>query len=572
MLHAHANPDSGTTRVDFVPELDPSGTYTPFGVQWTDTDGVPMWTVERDAGNTLGVINHAADQRALWVSDDSVVHVQDLAIEGTSSIDAGTLDGLESAQFLRRDVDDTHASNLDVSGTLSEGGNPVLTTADEGSLDAGTLSGNTVGDVRPTIADDATTIHESPVTIDTGQYLVASASGDTVTIDSVGGNAVSDTTTASGDGSTTTFTLTHGLGTTPAGVDVTPLTAAAAGDFYVSAVRSNDLDITYSSAPASGTDNLEWHATAFGNDGSGTHAVEVQDDSTQVDLASTLDFGAGLDVANPSDGTVTLSSPPGVDAEDSGTAVVSDTSAINFADNLSVVDDGDNTVTVTGADTYPSVSGNGSVVVSAPTDLNFSDNLSVVDDGDSTVTIHASGNADTLDGNHGHQYLRSDVDATHDTSLTVSGTLHVDDIADASGSGTITMGDDLTFPAGQGLVHESGSSRHAVLARRDGLQSLSGGSRLVTDYGVTVGADAVIAFVETDNDHVAGWYNTNNESLTAPGGVRVGDDGGDPAVPLDVHGTADFHSNEAQNFCVETRTDDPSDPEPGRLWVREDLL
>jgi hypothetical protein len=68
----------------------------------------------------------------------------------------------------------------------------------------------------------------------------------------------SDTATASGDGSTTTFTLSHSLGSTPTAVSVEPTSADAAGEFYVSSKTSTDVDVTYSSAPADGTDNLTW--------------------------------------------------------------------------------------------------------------------------------------------------------------------------------------------------------------------------------------------------------------------------------------------------------------------------
>jgi hypothetical protein len=68
----------------------------------------------------------------------------------------------------------------------------------------------------------------------------------------------SDTATASGDGSATTFTLSHSLGSTPTAVSVDPTSADAAGEFYVSNKTSTDVDVTYTSAPPSGTDNLSW--------------------------------------------------------------------------------------------------------------------------------------------------------------------------------------------------------------------------------------------------------------------------------------------------------------------------
>lgn len=66
--------------------------------------------------------------------------------------------------------------------------------------------------------------------------------------------------TQSGDGSTTTFDIPHGLDAAPNVHDVWAESADAAGNFYVdaSATGANIIRIVYSAAPASGTDNLTW--------------------------------------------------------------------------------------------------------------------------------------------------------------------------------------------------------------------------------------------------------------------------------------------------------------------------
>ena len=66
----------------------------------------------------------------------------------------------------------------------------------------------------------------------------------------------SGTATFSGDGSTTQFKIEHGLVSTPSKVQVTPMTADAAGDFYVT-VDDTYIYVNYKSAPASGTDNIK---------------------------------------------------------------------------------------------------------------------------------------------------------------------------------------------------------------------------------------------------------------------------------------------------------------------------
>jgi hypothetical protein len=75
---------------------------------------------------------------------------------------------------------------------------------------------------------------------------------------------VTGTATFSGDGSKTTFTVSHGLGVTPTHVSVEAESADAAGNFYVSNKTDTDFEVTYTSAPADGTDNvaLSYNVTA----------------------------------------------------------------------------------------------------------------------------------------------------------------------------------------------------------------------------------------------------------------------------------------------------------------------
>ena len=71
----------------------------------------------------------------------------------------------------------------------------------------------------------------------------------------------SGTATFSGDGSTTQFTIAHGLVAQPSNVRITPASADAAGDFYVTTDATN-IYVNYKTAPASGTSNvvLMWYA------------------------------------------------------------------------------------------------------------------------------------------------------------------------------------------------------------------------------------------------------------------------------------------------------------------------
>ena len=59
----------------------------------------------------------------------------------------------------------------------------------------------------------------------------------------------------SGDASKDVFVITHGLGAIPGSVVVTAGSADAAGSFYVSADATH-VTVTYTTAPAAGTDNV----------------------------------------------------------------------------------------------------------------------------------------------------------------------------------------------------------------------------------------------------------------------------------------------------------------------------
>lgn len=521
-----------------------------------------VWQLERrQSTDNLVVRNAATGTDTAWFDNTTdTFHVQQLAIEGSSAVDAGTLDGLDSAQFVRTDVNSTVNATLNVTGSLQENGSSVLTAADEGALDAGTLDGLPLADVRPSVSDDGTQSAVSPADLNFGQYLQATDDGDgTVTINGLGGNAVGSAAIASGDGDTATFTLPHNLGATPESVVVTPLTEDAMADWYLSDVRTDSVDITYVGAPTAGTDNLSWYVTAFGDDGSGLHQIAVEDDGVQQSLSHTLNFGSGLAVTGTGDDvTIDAVVDTFVSVSDDGAQAEAETDDIDFGDFLDVTADGAGGVTVDATGTYPSVSSNADVVSDAAPDLNFTDGFSVVNDGDGTVSIHGSSNAQTLNGYTAAQFLRADADTTQTATLGVT-TLRA------------ATGESIDVADGHGFTAVGGPE--SIRVRRTGLKGLTNGASLPTDAGLAVAADATIAFIEPTYDDVAGWVDTNDRSLTMPGGVRVGDAGGQPAGDAAVDARGDIHVNQHElvGARFENRTSDPVDPAVGQFWVRTDV-
>jgi len=100
-------------------------------------------------------------------------------------------------------------------------------------------------------------------------------------------------------------------------------------------------------------------------DSTGVSSVSDQRSFIQID-ADTLNGKTSAEIS--------------VDISDSGSTVVNDVIDINFGNNISVTDDGDGTVTVTGAEPY--------------TD---SDAINAVN-AENTLTVNITGDADTVDG------------------------------------------------------------------------------------------------------------------------------------------------------------------------------
>lgn len=127
-----------------------------------------------------------------------------------------------------------------------------------------------------------------------------------------------------------------------------------------------DVDVTYDDANDALTISLSDSVsvndltanTTFTDPAGITHSGELADNFSVSDGGALtesgptdIDFATNLSVVDDGDGTVTVNStvPQGVDVEDDGTVVVADTEGVNFGDNLSVTDDGDGSATINAA-------------------------------------------------------------------------------------------------------------------------------------------------------------------------------------------------------------------------------
>jgi hypothetical protein len=107
----------------------------------------------------------------------------------------------------------------------------------------------------------------------TGKLSVRTSAGATVVLEPSTSAFTRGKSTQSGNGSSTSFTIAHGLGATPTSAIAFPGSSAAAyivGTFgansqglYVSALDSTNITVTFVSAPPSGTNNLVFYWVAF---------------------------------------------------------------------------------------------------------------------------------------------------------------------------------------------------------------------------------------------------------------------------------------------------------------------
>lgn len=372
----------------------------------------------------------------------------------------------ESSGFLD-DVTLTFGDSDDFSISYDSGGDE-LNVRDEGASQD-LLTGDSSG-LRFQVA----------VSLDSGQTLtlgddLAASGGELIWDES--SNSIPN---ANLDDNDLTISLgTHLSGSTSVSLGGT-LNVSVDDDFVLNSGDTMTGDLTMGTNDLVGTNSTSVSFTSGGvelhTSGGGSGLITIYDEANTSDVAR---FNEGGSVEFPT-GPVTIDTETvatqtwvndnaGVDAEDDGATIVSNTTAINFASNLDVTDDTDGTVTVD-APSGSSVSDDGSVVVSGVSDINFATNLSVTDDGDGTVTVNTPQQTISHDGS---TVLTdpSDIDFTSnvDVSDDGDGTLSVsvpDQWVDTTGdtvTGTLIVDAELNVDqSGSSLVIPVGTDAYAT--------------------------------------------------------------------------------------------------------------
>lgn len=239
------------------------------------------------------------------------------------------------------------------------------------------------------------------------------------------------------------------------------------------------------------------------------------------------------------------------DISDSGTAVTTDVTDINFDSNVQVTDDGDGSVTIDAAgntDTTTDVSEDGTTVVSQVSDINFSSNVNVTDDGDGTVTV-------------------SSVDTDTRTDVSLGDTLVESNVTDIAFTGPVQIGS------------SSGDSDVTVNIQTQTFSDNT--STVLTDPDdINFGTGISVSDDGDDTITVDGTTYTAGNALTLDGTeFNVSEQSIDHSNLAGI-GSSDHHSrysdSEARTaiangpFILENRTDRPSSPSTGRVIFRTD--
>jgi hypothetical protein len=171
---------------------------------------------------------------------------KNIIIEPDTNEDKGDI-RLDDSLIVENEIESSDGSVKDPSYTFYNRNSDGFWRDGEGSIGVATRNMATAkfdnGTTR--FAGDLTTLGDSPATI------WDESSKQTPHLPTTAA-------TKSGDGSTTTFSLTHSLDEAPRTAVVTPTSSDAAGSFWVSNKSADAVEVTYESAPPAGSDNLSY--------------------------------------------------------------------------------------------------------------------------------------------------------------------------------------------------------------------------------------------------------------------------------------------------------------------------
>lgn len=229
--------DLGASGAQGAQEDDSGGNIVRNGDRWVTFGDRDQWGMR--ANKTTGEFEIAWDPFGTGTR-------KNIRIQPDTNEDKGDVH-VDDSLIVENEFESADGSVTDPSYTFSKQNNTGFWRDGGGVIGVATVNAVTAkfdnGTTR--LAGDLTTLEDSPTTI------WDASSKQTP-------NLPASNATASGDGSKTTFSLAHALDEAPRSAVVTPTSADAAGSFWVSEKTAEAVEITYTSAPPAGSDNLSF--------------------------------------------------------------------------------------------------------------------------------------------------------------------------------------------------------------------------------------------------------------------------------------------------------------------------
>jgi hypothetical protein len=222
------------------PDETPDGTEEEFnriGNEWITFGEANDWGMQfNQATNEFEIVHNPFKKESRT----------NIRIEADTSDDKGDL-YVDDSLIVKNEVEVSDGSPNDPSYVFTKQNNTGLWRPG-----AGMLGISTRGSPAAVFDDGATRVAGDVTTTGSQRTTIWDSA------ESHAPNLPAVTATASGDGSTRTFSLVHPLSSTPEVATVTAASADAAGDFWVSAKYRDTVEITYASPPSAGEQNLSY--------------------------------------------------------------------------------------------------------------------------------------------------------------------------------------------------------------------------------------------------------------------------------------------------------------------------
>lgn len=233
-LLAGCNAEAEQATSGDEPTADERSAYTQNGNKWSTFGEADDWGVRYNEGtNEFEIVHKPFEKNSR----------KNVRIEADENGDKGDV-YIDDSLIVKNEAEVSDGSASDPGYTFAEQNNVGLWREGTG------IMGVTTGGKPAMVFDNGTTRVVDDVTTRDGPETVWDGTANHSP------NLPATSARASGDGTKKQFLLAHSLDTAPNVATVTPTSEDAAGEFWVSRKTDNNVEVTYTSPPPSGSGNL----------------------------------------------------------------------------------------------------------------------------------------------------------------------------------------------------------------------------------------------------------------------------------------------------------------------------